>query len=161
MRSAENLSGVLSRRPSALNLVAALLANAAEERQGLVYVLGGFWDTMNVPPGQPVVFRGTLVIRLLAARPECNRVHPIEVRCVDEDGQQVFNVNLSITPTVPPGHPLAWLVPVTMVAAIQGPLPRAGLYNIAILADNAQIAEVPFRVVELPTPAVPESPRAV
>ena len=139
-------------------LVAALLANAAEERQGLVYILGGFWDNIQVPAGQQPGFRGTLVIRLLATRAECDRVHPIEVRCAGEDGQLVFNVNLTVTPAVPPEHPMGWLVPVTIVAGVQGPLPRLGLYNISILADNAQIADVPFRASELAAPAQAQQP---
>jgi hypothetical protein len=133
-----------------VRVAAAFLANAAEEKGGLVYVLGGFWDTVNVPKGQPLGFRGTLVVRLLAARVECGRNHLVELRCVTEDGQQVFNLNVNINPQIPPEYPVGWDVPITIVGGMSAPLPRVGLYNIAILADNASIGDVPFRVVELP-----------
>ncbi len=115
-----------------------------------MYLLGGFWDTVWVPAGQSAGFRGTLLVRLLAARAECDRPHPIEIRCEGEDGALIFNVNLTATPTIPPGHPVARQIPLTIVAGLAGPLPRLGLYNIAVLADNALVAEIPFRAVELP-----------
>jgi len=51
---------------------------------------------------------------------------------------------------------VGWEVPVTIVGGMSAPLPRLGLYSIAILADNAAIADLPFRVIEVP--AVPSTP---
>jgi hypothetical protein len=133
-----------------LRVVAAFLANAAEERTGLIYVLGGFWDTVTIPKGQQLGFRGTLVVRLLAARAESGRNHLIELVCAGEDGQPIFNLNVNVNPQVPPEHPVGWEIPVTIVGGMAGPLPRIGRYAISILVDNTVAAEVPFRVVEGP-----------
>jgi len=139
-----------------VRVAAAFLANAAEEKGGQVYVLGGFWDTVNVPKGQPIGFRGTLVVRLLASRVECGRNHLVELRCLTEDGQQVFDLSVNVNPQIPPEYPVGWEIPVTIVGGMSAPLPRLGLYSIAILADNAAVADLPFRVIEVP--AVPTSP---
>ena len=58
----------------------------------------------------------------------------------------------NLTPQVPPGHPVEWEVPVSIVAMIQAMMPRYGKYAINILADNVHLGSLPFRIVSTQPP---------
>jgi hypothetical protein len=142
-----------------VRLGAILLANSAEmTNNGLLYLMGGGWDTLNVPPGSPITYQGSLVLRVLADRAECDRQHPVDIRLDGEDGQLVFRVQSEIRPVIPEGYPVGWEVPYSLVVQLGGPLPRFGLYRFTVLIDNALIAIAPIRVLEQ---ALPGAPRVV
>jgi hypothetical protein len=138
-----------------VRLGAILLANSAEmSSNGLLYLLGGGWDTVNVLPGNPLAFKGALVIRLLADRAECGRSHPVEVRLDGEDGELVFRVQSDVNPSIPPEFPMAWDIPFSLVVELGGPLPRLGLYRFSVLVDGALVGTAPMRAVQVATPPV-------
>jgi hypothetical protein len=131
-----------------MKLTSAFMANAAEQRDGLLYVLGGGWDTVNVMPGNPTVFNGSLVLRFAATRQECGRDHQVEIVCDGEDGQRVFALNVTARPEVPKDYPVAWDVSFGLVANfVQSQLPGFGLYQIAVISDNVFLGSVPLRAI--------------
>ncbi|HVC40463.1 MAG TPA: hypothetical protein VND54_00640 [Candidatus Saccharimonadales bacterium] len=139
-----------------MRLGAILLANAAEMgSNGLIYVLGGGWDTVNVAPGNPISFNGAIIVRLLADRAECGHPHGVEIRLDGEDGELVFRVQNPIQPVIPEGFPVAWEVPFSLVIGVGGPLPRLGLYRFSVLVDNQIMGTAPMRAVEQALPGAP------
>lgn len=91
------------------------LANYAEDRGGLLYVVGGAWDTINVqgpiqgaPPGIFVVIQGMLVIRVLMHPTETGEQHTFSFEIVDEDGQQLVKVDGDFRAERTPGLPIGW-----------------------------------------------------
>ncbi len=124
----------------------AFLANYVEENNGLLYVSGGLWDTVWVPPGQPALWRGALFVRLLAERSECGRPHSVEIALDDEDGVRTSSAIVALTPMLPPNHPVGWDVPVNVIMQNPGSaLPKLGRYRFVVTADNVFLGEVPFR----------------
>src|SRR6266508_5158369 len=72
------------------------LANYAEEQGGLLYMVGGGWDTINVqgpiegaPDNVFAVIQGMLVVRLLLDSTETGTLHLLTMQVVDEDGQEL------------------------------------------------------------------------
>lgn len=133
------------------------LANAAENRDGLLYILGGGWDTINVEgpiEGAPAevfaVIQGVLVIRLLLHSTETGQTHRLSFEIVDEDGQQHLKAEIDFRVELLRGLPIGWdqganaVVPLTGVA-----LPKPGLYTINLRVDEELLGDRPFRVLKL------------
>jgi hypothetical protein len=139
-----------------VRLSSALLANSAEQHDGLIFMLGGGWDTRFVPQGGPLTFSGALVLRLMAHRTECGTAHQLEIRCMHEDGALAFQLGINnLTPQIPPGFPIEWEVPVAIVVELGAILPSYGKYDIAVLADNVFLGSMPFRITDQMPPAGP------
>ena len=62
-----------------------LLANSAEVRESLLYILGGGWDQIGPNP-QPFAITGYLEIEW----DETNRKHEVEILVEDEDGKPLM-----------------------------------------------------------------------
>jgi hypothetical protein len=139
-----------------VRLGSIFLANSAEIVNGLIYLMGGGWDTANVPPGAPIAYNGSLVVRVLADRAECGRAHLVEIRLEGEDGQLVFRVQSEFTPVIPEGFPVAWEVPFSLVVGVGGPLPRYGLYRFVVLVDGILLGTTPMRATEAHIPGGPQ-----
>jgi hypothetical protein len=140
----------------------ALLANgAAGPPDGLLYVLGGGMNTIWSPQ-VPTVFKGALVIRLLADRSEAGRFQQLEIQVNDADGNSILQqpIQIGITPQLPPQLPRGWAIPCQLVADLTGlQLPRAGEYAIAILLNGTHVGGEAFQVVEgLPPGALTTGP---
>jgi hypothetical protein len=129
----------------------ALLANgAAGPPDGLLYVLGGGMNTIWSPQ-VPTVFKGALVIRLLADRSEAGRLQQLEIQVNDADGNSILQqpIQIGITPQLPPQLPRGWAIPCQLVADMTGlQLPRAGEYAIAILLNGTHVGSEAFQVVQ-------------
>ena len=76
-----------------------MFANYAQETDGLLYIMGGTWDTIQVsapleggPPDAVAVIQGTLIVRLLVHQTETDKDHTFEFRVVDEDGGEQVKV---------------------------------------------------------------------
>jgi hypothetical protein len=143
-----------------LKLAWMMLANHAEiAPNGLIYINGGAWDTINVnaplPPDHPAsqsnavaVFPGSLVVRLLFHPTEANRTHDVTVTMRDEDGTTVAQAGVSVDVTLPPDHPPGWDQGVNFALPFVGlPLPRFGLYDVSVQVDGQHVSDLPFRVV--------------
>ena len=149
--------------PSCLSKIAivrlqfALLANgAAGPPDGLLYVLGGGMNTLWSPQ-LPAVFKGALVIRLLADRSEVGRPQQLEIQINDADGNSIVQmpIRLGVTPQLPPQLPRGWAIPCQLVADLTGlQLPRDGEYTIAILLNGTHVGSEAFQVIHGLPPGV-------
>jgi hypothetical protein len=132
------------------------LANYAEDQGGLLYVMGGGWDTMTAhaplegaPEGVFAVIQGTLVIRLLFHQSETDRDHRFRVVIADEDGTEVGGLEGSVRVNRIRGLPVGWDQNVNLVIPLTGlGLPRAGSYVITLLVNDQFVGDRPFRVIK-------------
>ncbi len=133
-----------------------MFANHAEERDGLLYLTGATWDTINVvgpmtgaPPGVIAAISGTLVIRLLFHLTETDRDHTFVISLMDEDGAELQNLEGGFHVARKPEHPPGWDQGVNIILGLTGmPLPRFGRYEFHLLIDGQHVAERPFRVTQ-------------
>jgi hypothetical protein len=133
----------------------ALLADSAQVRDGLVFILGGGIDTI-VAPQLPAQMNASVVVRLLLHRTEAERAHVVELRILDEDGGQLAQLQGQVVTQVPLTHPPAWDIPLTAVFGLHGlAVPRAGLYSAEVLADGAHMRTLNFQVKVATPPATP------
>ncbi|SRR6266545_59033 len=140
-----------------MRLVSIMLADFAEDRDGLLYVQRAGWDTLNVagplPPDAPsnlvAVMQGHLVVRLHFHQTETDREHAFEIRITGEDGQEIGKVDGSAFVGKTEGLPPAWEQNVNLVVPLVGlGLPNFGLYSISVLVDRQHQGDQPFRVVK-------------
>jgi hypothetical protein len=132
------------------------LANSAENQQGLLYMLGGGWDTITVqapiegaPEGVFAFIQGTLVIRLLLDVTETDKAHDISLEIVDEDGGQLLKAQMKAHIARTGGLPIGWDQGVNFVFSLTGvPLPGPGNYTINLSVDSDFLGDRPFRVLK-------------
>ncbi len=138
-----------------------MFANHAESPgNGLLYINGGSWDTINAlaplpetlpqaQSGAVAVFQGSLVVRVLFHRTEADRNHNVTITLLDEDGGQVAQARAEMSVTIPPDHPPGWDIGVNMAVPFTGlGLPRFGLYHASVQVDGQHLDDLPFRVVK-------------
>lgn len=134
-----------------------MLANYAEDNNGLVYIAGGAWDTVSVhapidgaPEGVVAVLSGTLVIRLTFHRTETDRDHGFELLFMDEDGGDVAKAEGRIRVDRVQGHPPGWDQGANLVVPVSGiALNKFGLHTISLQVDGRHMGDRPFRVLKL------------
>lgn len=128
-----------------------LLANGAENHDGLVSILGGGWDTVAATPlpgGAGTELRGALVLRLLLTSTETGSSHSLQVKIVDEDGHPIHEIAGEFTVDRAPGLPDGWDQGFAMTFDLAGMLlPGEGAYEIAVSADGEFLRAIPFRVI--------------
>jgi hypothetical protein len=132
------------------------LANYAEDQGGLLYIMGGGWDTMTVhapvegaPEGVFAPMRGTLVIRLLFHQSETDHEHRFRVAIADEDGAEVGSVEGNLRVDRVRGLPVGWDQNVHIAIPLLGlGLPRPGNYVITLLVNDQFVGDRPFRVLK-------------
>ncbi len=132
------------------------LANYAEHRDGLLYIMGGGWDTINVaapiegaPDNVFAVITGTLVIRLLFHPTETDREHGFHVTVVDADGNEVGSLDGGLRVEHIRGLPAGWDQAVHIVIPMTGfALPSPGNYVINLLVNHQYVGDRPFRVLK-------------
>ena len=137
----------------------AILANAAEVQNNLIYVLGGGWDTGSRPQF-PAPFQGALAMRLLLHPTEMSKAHKVEIQLNDEDGQSIAApIGLNTNPTPSPlSHPSGWDVPALVIVGMQGlMIPKPGRYSLEILLDDQHFRTIPFRFVQGTSQGLPPS----
>jgi hypothetical protein len=133
------------------------LANYAEDRGGLLYIVGGGFDTLNIqapiegaPPGVFAVMQGTLVVRILLQREELGKQHKVAFHIVDEDGQQLAKADGDFRSEAAPGLPLGWDQAANLIFPLTGlAIPKAGNYTINLFVDDELLGDRPFRVLKL------------
>jgi hypothetical protein len=132
-----------------------MLANYAEDSAGLLTIVGGSWDSINVnapiqgaPEGVFAVVQGTLVVRLLF-HPTETGVHRFEMRISDADGGEIAKLDGELSVERAEGLPAGWDQGVNMVVPLTGVLlPAPGLYVITLNIDGIFVGDRPFRVVQ-------------
>lgn len=135
-----------------------MLANYAEAppNSGLVYIMGGAWDTVTVgapiegaPEGVVAVVQGSLAMRLLFRTTELGRDRQLEVIFLDEDGDEVGKIEAGFRPEKQPGIPPSWDHGFNLVFPLAGlPLRKFGLYTIHLQIDGQHLGERLFRVLK-------------
>jgi hypothetical protein len=126
---------------------------AAGPPDGLLYILGGginsFWVTEV-----PTMFKGSLVIRLLADRSEAGRAQTLEVKLNDSDGNSILSspIQFTLTPQLPPQLPSGWPIAMNLNVELTGlRLPKVGQYRIEMLVDGRHVGREAFQVILGPT----------
>jgi hypothetical protein len=136
----------------------SILANYAENppQGGLVYIIGGGWDTVTIgaplegaPPGIVAAVAGHLIIRFLFHSTETGRDHTLGVVILDEDGGEVGRLEAQFRVERAVGLPTSWQQGNNVVLPLTGlGLPKFGLYDIAISLDGNHVGTRPFRVLK-------------
>jgi uncharacterized protein DUF6941 len=140
-----------------VNLEWMMLANHAEAAEGLLYISGGTWDTIQVqgpmedgPPNAVAIFPGFLVARLNFHTTEVPGEYGFNLVIVDEDGIEHGKGEGQFRVEKQPGVPPEWGYGYNVIAGLQGlVLPKFGKYAINLLIDGRHIGERSFRVLKL------------
>jgi hypothetical protein len=127
----------------------ALLANSAEVREGVIYVMSGGWDTA-LRDRFPAPFMGSIAARLLFNRTEVGP-HAFEVHLLTADGDPIIppvSVPLTVEPApgLPPGWDIAVIVAINLTGVV---IPAAGAYVVELLVDRFHVKSLPFRAVPI------------
>jgi hypothetical protein len=134
-----------------------LLTNYAEVGgNGLLYISGAGWDTINVGAPLPeapadvfAVIQGTLVIRLLFHATETGREHGFAISITDEDGAEINKLEGQVRVERTPGFPATWDQPLNLPVPLTGvTLPRPGQYRINLVVNGQFVGDKPFRVIK-------------
>lgn len=124
-----------------MNVQFMFLANAAEVRDSLLYVIGGTWDNVYVKDF-PVAIVGALVVRLRGD--DLGGAHGLKVEVFPESGgpRQTIEGEFESKPKEGSWDPAAMLsIPLTGV-----PILQAGFHVVALEVDGEQLGNVRFNV---------------
>jgi len=133
-----------------------VLANYADDRDGLLNMIGTGWDTITVgaplegaPDGVFAVAQGTLVVRLLFHQTETGQEHKFAITVLDEDGAEIGKIEGGMRVERNKGLPAGWDQNVNIVVPLTGfPLPHPGLYTINVQVNGQFLGDRPFRVLK-------------
>lgn len=137
---------------------AFMLANAAEVRNGMAYVLGGGWTQCWPLPDQTYPHERSigLLIAIRAGYDEIGTEHALRVEVRDPEGSALDSrpldgaLKIERSPGTKPGVShliqIAGSLPVT--------IPAPGIYAVVLLIDGAEAHRIQFEALaEPPTPA--------
>lgn len=143
-----------------MELVAAMIADAAVVERGKLYIHGGGWDTI-ASATFPAVHPGLALALLLRIEyAEALKDIPIMIELVDEDDHPLSvkiegKVNVGHAPGTKPGQPIF----VPQAITLNGlQLPKEGSYSFRITSGSRHLGSVVFRVISaasLPPGVVP------
>ncbi len=134
-----------------------LLANSAEVRESLLYILGGGWDQIGPNP-QPFAITGYLEIEW----DETNRKHEVEILVEDEDGKplmvqapsgeyQPLKIGSAFTAGRPPTAPVGTSFNVPLAIPIVAlPWTPGKRYVVTLKVNGNQLDRLIFTVRPLP-----------
>jgi hypothetical protein len=134
-----------------------MLANHAEVSNGLLYVNGGGWDTIQVhgraeelPEDVFAIMFGYLVVRLLFHATETDREHDLRFTVMDEDGKEIASSAAPLPVKRNEDLPPNWLQNIDIVQPVTGiALPRAGFYVVNLNVNGQWVGDRQFRVAKL------------
>lgn len=133
----------------------ALLADYANvTAEGKLNILGIF-DRINVNALPAVHPQMHLVLRFEAHPAERDRMHNVEIRLHDPDGQTVFEVKGDVVPHGQPGQSIASNQILTL-NNLQ--LSKPGGYTFVVFVNNDLKSEVPLGVEQAPAAPAPSAP---
>jgi hypothetical protein len=136
-----------------VEVVSALVCDAAEVREGMLFLLGGgvtrlFRDSYPAPLGV------TLAVVLEMTPAEAGVAHQVVVRIADGDGREIGSMNAALqiggVAGLEPGEAL--LVPMVFALHTVG-IPGPGAYDIRVEVDESGAART-LTVRAVPPPAL-------
>lgn len=133
-----------------MKLTTAMLCDAAQVQSGKLFILGGGFDTINVP-SLPATQRN-LSLAMVAEVGQEDRQRDLElhISLVDEDGQAVGveakgKLRVGAPPNLPPGAPSV----VPIVSPFQNvTFAEAKGYAFVVSLEGEELARIRFRVVQ-------------
>jgi hypothetical protein len=133
-----------------MKLTTAMLCDAAQVQSGKLFILGGGFDTINVP-NLPATQRN-LSLAMVAEVGQEDRQRDLElhISLVDEDGQAVGieakgKLRVGAPPNLPPGAPSV----VPIVSPFQNvTFAEAKGYAFVVSLEGEELARIRFRVVQ-------------
>jgi hypothetical protein len=133
-----------------MKLTTAMLCDSAQVQSGKLFILGGGFDTINVP-GLPATQRN-LSLAMVAEVGQEDRQRDLElhISLVDEDGKAVGveakgMLRVGAPPNLPPGTPSV----VPIVSPFQNiTFAEAKGYVFVVTFEDEELARVRFRVVK-------------
>jgi hypothetical protein len=121
----------------------ALLCDAANVRDGLLYILGGGISRITRPTW-PAPLGVDLALRICAHPSESGTTHTLNVFVQGVDGQRHAELNMRFTPQAAvgllPGQEIQLPLPLDLR---QIALPAAGEYSVEVLIDGTHQASLP------------------
>ncbi|WP_419167809.1 DUF6941 family protein [Candidatus Palauibacter sp.] len=133
-----------------MQVALAVLADLAiRSEDGKLSVIGLF-DGIRVGNLPAKHSQLSLVLRMTAESSETGREHPIQIRCMDADGESLLTINGEVTPQPPPHPDLP--ATVDQIINIKGMrFEKYGGYSFSIFIDSDLKKTVQLQVVELDT----------
>ena len=134
-----------------------ILAERAEAVNGKIFIHGGAVER-HFSQQFPTILNADVAASFLVGWGETNQTHVLEIRMVDEDGEDVLKIEAEMTPGRPPsakpGQDLRQLI------SFKGPYPiqKAGGYKVEATIDG-ELQDPPFRfwVEQMEQPGAPPS----
>lgn len=127
-----------------------LLAEHAEVAGNKLYLMGGGWDTMNVPDA-PANVRVIAVAGVRVDWDETNVAIPLVVRVDDDDAQEVFRLDGQMNVGRPPQLLAGSSQLSQMTFALQLQLKELGGYRVTLIVGSGAREvrrSVPFRLAK-------------
>lgn len=125
-----------------------MLADAAQNAGGKLYVLGGGWDVIQSAQFPLQLPQVSLVIKLALPWSDADRQQVIQVDLDDEDGTPVLpnpvagNFTVGRPQQAIPGDDLSLLLTLTIAPLV---LPRPGRYVFRLSVEGVELARTTFR----------------
>jgi hypothetical protein len=144
----------------AMRMDGFMLARYAEQTAGGLVVAGGGWTTWNVtepmPPGEEgepppaAVIQGFVVCRLVLTPAESEGRHPLVLRLLDADDEELFHGELQLEVQRDRELPRSWEQVATLIVPLGWvPVGGFGLYRFLLeRADGVPLGACPFQVVK-------------
>jgi len=127
-----------------------LLAEHTEVTGNKLYLMGGGWDTMNVPD-VPANVRLQVAAGVRVEWDETNTTIPLVIRVEDDDAQEVFRLDGQMNVGRPPHLPAGSSQLSQMTFALQLQLKELGGYRVSLVVGSPELGvrrSVPFRLVK-------------
>lgn len=141
-----------------MRVTSFMLADAAQEVNGKLYIIGGGWNLITVPSGaSPIRHRMLAVVAILSIEwHEANEPLTFEIDLVDADGRSVMPQTLKGELTVgrPPMLPKGAEQLVPLVVNVHDlTFDHLGTYAFVFRFGEGELARAPFHIIASGPPA--------
>ncbi len=135
-----------------VSIDALILANAAEVKEGLAYVLGGGWTRCWPTSAQGYPFNRATVAIIMIRIPwtETNREHTFSLafRNADEEDLMKGQLTGAFTAGREPDHHPGMSQVITIAVGANVPLPTDGIYHVVVEVNGVEAKRIQFEALE-------------